>query len=290
MPPLSPETVAALRRLVQDHLLAYMVDCYGAGTLPAAEIDRLVRSGLLSPASADAMRRDFLEDAFLAGMVLARLEDARRSSSRYTLAELEAELVRNPIALSDTDRRALDWAREGAALNCRHLGERAAQGVEDVVWTYSEERRAADESEIRGATARAVEERRTPKWLRAELGRRIGAYEQDLDRIACTELQDAHNEGAARGVLHDHGPDALVVKIPNPKACSTCRALYLDGDGNPRTFTMAELIGNGTNVGRKRAEWRPVVGTTHPWCACFLRRLPPGFEFRDGVLLPIGAA
>lgn len=285
----SPEVLADLRRLVTDHLLGYLVDCYGHGAVPTAELDRLIQAGVVSTESAALLGADFLEDAFIAGMVLARLEDARRYESRYTLEELAAEIRRNPIALSQTDKEAIEWARQGAALNCRHLGERAVHGVEGVVWTFSEDVRASDEAEIRDATSQALEERRTAKWLRGELGRRIGAYEQDLDRIATTEIQDAHNEGAARQIVKAHGPEATACKIPNPKACSSCRSLYLDGEGNPKVFTMAALIANGTNVGRKRAEWLPVVGTTHPWCACFLRRMPPGFEFRDGVLMPIGA-
>lgn len=286
---ISSATMAELRRLVQDHLLGYMVDCYGPGTLPRTEIERLVGLGIIDAAAGEQIKQDFLEDAFVAAMVIARLEDAGRSASRYSAAELEAEIKRNPIALSETDKRAVEWARQGAALNCRHLGERAAQAAEDVTWTYNEAQRAADEASIRDATAQAVDERRTAKWLRGELGRRLDMYEQDLDRIACTELQDAHNEGAARGILNKHGDDAIVCKIPNPKACGTCRKLYLDGEGNPKLFKLADLVANGTNVGRRREDWLPVVGTTHPWCACVLRRVPPGFEFQDGVLMPIGS-
>lgn len=287
------ETLAELRRRVQDHLMGYMVDCYGPSTLPRMEIERLVGLGIIDAASGEQLKADFLEDAFVAGMVVARLDDARLTISRpgtsYTSEQIAQELQRNPIALSEADKRAVEWARTGAALNCRHLGERAAQAAEDVAWTYSEAQRAADETQIREGTAQAVDERRTAKWLRGELGRRLGMYEQDLDRIACTELQDSHNEGAARGILAKHGDNAVVCKIPNPKACGKCRELYVDDDGNPKLFQLATLIANGTNVGRRKEEWLPVVGTTHPWCACVLRRVPSGFEFQGGVLVPIGA-
>ncbi len=284
----SAATIIELRKRIADHFLGYLVDVYGPATVPQADLDRLVLLGIIDEAAAREIGRDYLHDAFIAGMLAARLGDVGLTITGYTAAEIEAELLRNPIILSEKDKEALEWARQGAALNCRHLGERATSVGESVVWTFNEDQRAHDEAQIRESTAQAKAERRSPGWLRGELGRRLDMYEQDLDRIACTELQDAECEGAARGILNKHGADASVVKIPNPKACAKCRELYIGDDGNPKVFRLADLVANGTNVGRKREDWLPVVGTTHPWCACFLRRLPPGFEFKDGIIVPIG--
>lgn len=60
--------------------------------------------------------------------------------------------------------------------------------------------------------------------------------------------------------------------------CNHCRRLYVGPDGAPRIFRLAELEANGSNVGRKVGEWRPVVGPTHPHC------LPP----ETLVLTPTG--
>lgn len=284
----SAATVAELRRRISDHFMGYLVDVYGPATVPQPDLDRLVLLGIIDAEAASAIRRDYLEDAFIAGMLAARLSDVGLTVTGYSEAEIAAELLREPIILSAKDREAIEWARQGAAQNARHLGERAVQMGESVVTTYNEEQRAIDEAEIKDATAEAKAGRRGAKWLRGELGRRLDMYEQDLDRIASTELQDVENEGAARGILNKHGGDASVCKIPNPKACQKCRELYVDGDGNPKVFRLVDLIANGTNVGRKREDWLAVVGTTHPWCACVLRRIPPGMEWVDGVLMPIG--
>ncbi len=55
--------------------------------------------------------------------------------------------------------------------------------------------------------------------------------------------------------------------------CPDCRRLFLE-DGAPRVFPLSELRANGTNVGVKRANWKPVLGPVHPWC------LPEGQQVR----------
>lgn len=50
--------------------------------------------------------------------------------------------------------------------------------------------------------------------------------------------------------------------------CPDCVRLHLTaGPGSPpRIFKLSELQANGTNVGKKRAAWKAVIGPVHPWC------------------------
>ena len=36
-------------------------------------------------------------------------------------------------------------------------------------------------------------------------------------------------------------------------------------------------MGNGTNIGVKVKDWKPVIGATHPWCNCDLEYVPFGY-------------
>lgn len=65
--------------------------------------------------------------------------------------------------------------------------------------------------------------------------------------------------------------------------CRHCISLYLTGGigSRPRIFTVAELLANGTNIGRKSKDWKPVLGTVHPFCRCDLRFIPPGYEWDE---------
>lgn len=49
----------------------------------------------------------------------------------------------------------------------------------------------------------------------------------------------------------------------------------------PKVFKLSELISNGTNIGRKVNEWKPTVGSTHPWCRCLLRYLPDDYDWSN---------
>ena len=56
--------------------------------------------------------------------------------------------------------------------------------------------------------------------------------------------------------------------------CQHCIRLYLTaGIGSePKIFTIGELIGNGTNIGRKAKDWKPtILFPIHPWCRCLAR-------------------
>lgn len=60
--------------------------------------------------------------------------------------------------------------------------------------------------------------------------------------------------------------------------CKHCLRLHIGPDGHPRLFRLSTLENAGTNVGVKAANWKAVVGTTHPHCH------PEG----TGILTPEG--
>jgi len=86
-------------------------------------------------------------------------------------------------------------------------------------------------------------------------------------------------------ILEQHGPKQLVYKMPLPTACAQCKHLYLEEDGTPRIFDLAELVGNGMNIGRKahpvrsgevvpggredgQETLKAVAGLVHNFCQC----------------------
>lgn len=63
--------------------------------------------------------------------------------------------------------------------------------------------------------------------------------------------------------------------INDGKLCGWCSSFYTNKDGSPKIYTMQELAANGTNDGRPKSEWKPVLGSTHPRCRCQLHYLNP---------------
>lgn len=62
------------------------------------------------------------------------------------------------------------------------------------------------------------------------------------------------------------------------RLCSWCSSFYTDKNGKPKVYSLQELAENGTNDGKPKSEWKPVVGSTHPRCRCQLHHLLPKEE------------
>ena len=87
----------------------------------------------------------------------------------------------------------------------------------------------------------------------------------------------------------DLEPSPYVARVPGPDACKHCQRLFLNSEGYPIIFTAEELEENGTNKGRKSAEWRPTLGAMHPHCKCVTVSVPPGmYVSPEGDLIPGG--
>lgn len=85
-----------------------------------------------------------------------------------------------------------------------------------------------------------------------------------------TEYQGVFNMGRVQSYMREgDGPNTLIYFDVYPAACRHCIRLYLTaGIGSePKLFTAEELIGNGTNIGRRVADWKPTIITAvHPFC------------------------
>jgi hypothetical protein len=218
--------------------------------------------------------RDFISLAFERGTTHAKKGDDKLA---------KAEPARSGL------KRTLDWIRRRAAKYITGLGNRLGHSFETLAIDTEHQTREELRGRIAGAVSAAVHGRKTVKQLASSLGHETEDWSRDLLRIARTEMQQAHQSGWAAHFSATTGPATRVAKRLDAGACKDCRRLYLDSDGTPRIFLLSDLQANGTNVGKKRGQWLPVVGPVHPNCHCTLVRVPPGFGFDDqGRMVPAG--
>jgi hypothetical protein len=92
-------------------------------------------------------------------------------------------------------------------------------------------------------------------------------------------MHDAFTRGKLEGIVRKYGDTAYVYVEVLPDACDHCKGLYHKSDGTPIIFMIRQLLGNGTNIGRKSKQWKPVVPPLHPWCRCELFYVPAGYEW-----------
>lgn len=188
--------------------------------------------------------------------------------------------------LTRSERLALEYANNRAGQYITGLTDRVAKEIHGLTVAEGEVLR----SRYRDGVTAAIANREAWGSVKSKIGHATGEWSRDLDRVVATEMHEAYQQGKAGELMELHGETANVFKQPSGDACPDCLRLHIDrATGNPIVFKLADLASNGTNVGRKRAEWQPVIGTIHPWCSCELTHMPAGWAFdEDGSMVPEG--
>lgn len=107
------------------------------------------------------------------------------------------------------------------------------------------------------------------KQIANEISHKTGDWSRDFDRITQFISQTAFEQGKAVAIQRRSGKeDPLVYKQVYQGACKHCIRLYLsEGLGSqPIIFKLSQLKKNGTNIGVKSSDWKPVIGPLHPYC------------------------
>lgn len=162
--------------------------------------------------------------------------------------------------LTPAERRALQAAKERAAVYVTDISDKARTRVQELVTIAID--RGWDKDRLTESLERG--------WTHST--RRWRA-------VATTELQGAYNEGTVVHAIDTHGAAARVARVPEAGACEKCLELFLDAEGRPRIWDVAELVANGSNVGRKRDEWKATVWPIHTNGKCGTVMVSPGQEF-----------
>lgn len=186
----------------------------------------------------------------------------------------------------------LNKKEKGALLNLKHqtysdiknLTSKMRTGVrEKLVFADKLKNEVKHSKTVTDAAKKTIEHRRGVTYMVSELGDLTKQWDKDLGRIADYVLHSAFDEGRAAGFEKKNGVEAVVYKDVYPGACAHCIKAYLEGGigSTPKLFSLSDLKANGTNIGRKAADWKPVVGPLHPWCRCTLEATPFGFTLAD---------
>lgn len=313
----SESVMQAVAEILAKHHRAVAAAIYGKEALAQADWDLAVKLGLVN---ASATGETLNSQVYRFGMLLAHMDQAERQS-RYgdSPAKWLEEIERNPLPMTTTEASAAKYASHKAAQYVVGLGRRASATIGTSL--INEDARLSSEfrESIRDAVAanfgdddaqqrlaaRGVKQglpddffenafRGSTKRLRSDLGHLTQQWARDLERIARTETTEAWNQGQVdewdrmsleTAEATEKPPvEPLVYRVPSPTACSDCLRLYTASpSGGPiRIFRLSDLQGNGTNYKLKRADWKPIVGATHPYCVCDIQSLP------TYVRMPVG--
>jgi len=295
----NPEHLREIRRIVNDYHLAFIATQVGGEYVDAADIQRLIDSGVLpqdmkasyqaepgetAPPSAQA-----IADAYNYGISMGR--DPQLRGQAATLGVDPWRTKYGDPTLSTQEQAARTWASGNAANTIVGLGNRVGDDFSTIAVEADAVLRAKYQADVRDELDMNIERQESWRKLASDLGHRTQDWARDFKRISATEKQSAMQQGLTAGLIEREGdPDEInVAKQPSPGACPRCVALhYTSGEGSPlRIFKLSELQANGTNVGKKQSAWQATIGPIHPWCSCELIHVPNGWGFNeDGDLMP----
>ncbi len=121
------------------------------------------------------------------------------------------------------------------------------------------------------------------KHLGEELHGKVDNWRHRWSTIVRTELSRASNWGAVDAILHnnpDREPEDIHVFKAGPNdgdTCPACRKFWFTPDGKFKVYKLSELMANGTNIGKKGADWLATIDPTHPHCRHLMVEMRPGY-------------
>jgi hypothetical protein len=201
-----------------------------------------------------------------------------KNTSTLTYSDLLKYLKNHQYEpLNALEEETLQLSQQSTYSHLKNLEARGHDAIGNVL------NRAQYESIVGEAISEGISKRQTTQQVVSQIGRLTGDWNRDLGRIAETEMQSLYNLGRLNRIIAEYGNDAWVYKQTYPQACRHCIALHLThGIGSkPILFHPMELIRNGTNIGRKVADWKATVDAEHPFCRCELMVVLPGMVWSE---------
>ena len=240
-------------------------------------------------AVAMSSEKKLVQNAFLFGRLYQAVEKGKSFDEVMKLA-LEMPLIKPDVhAIAVAEQQTANFITAFGDGLSKEFGQAASARNREIVRKMAIDYHG---HELKREGGRLVD-----NWqgFSSELATKFQDHERDWDKIAFYELGDARRQGQGMELLETFGPDQLVYKMPLPTACEQCIHLYVNPDGTPKLFKLAEMLKHGNNIGRKpypvssgmvssnsrvdgAETLKPVAGLVHPWCSCMGPYAYTGYE------------
>lgn len=270
--------IELLKKIISEHMNVIMQLTTGdGGKMPSP--DMLKKLGLPKEVT------DLITDSYKYGKA-----SVISGKSLEKMSEKDVKKLTDSLKLTPAQRKSIEYAQINAQVHLDSLKARITSSVislavQDQTNMYQTIQQVIPEAMADG----------TPRYkVIQQLREMSGDWERDWHRVAHTEMWNAKCTGEAQAMLDGESPltskgkETRVFKRPAPNACPSCKRLYLEkGTNKPIVWKLSDLVANGTNYGKKQADWKAVVGTIHPNCLCPLSVLPDDYHLDDdGIMQP----
>ena len=123
------------------------------------------------------------------------------------------------------------------------------------------------ETAIREELTEGVLKRKSVQSIVSSLGHRLDEWNQDWGRIVATEMENIFQIGIAQMIMKSTVSMQKYIRkcFPVLAGCALMLTQRLVQAPKPVIFDLSELIANGTNIGKKSKDWKPVLTNIHPF-------------------------
>ena len=291
--------IEELRRIATLHKVWLSYALLGKEAISSKEFEDLKKYGKL-PLDTSL---NLVKNSYILGRLSLLLKKAEYKDLALDDVVEQAESAK----LTSLEKFAIEHAIFGAAEGIKGLGDDIVRGafaeLSNTLETSVTE--ASIRNIIRDETAIAILQKKSANKLASTLVSKLQTdWRRPWKRVAETELHKAKTLGAAQTIINkvgmfegSEGVNSKVSIVPNPDRCEDCSKHYLDKNGNPKTFTLKDLLDAGSNAGpgvsHKRdadgthAGWNSTLPPLHPTCGCRLVYIPDGMEWKSGKLVVV---
>lgn len=265
---LTPDQVNQVLELLDRQLLFFASKTLGSHVLTDQEKSVLADHGIDYNRVYDPTK-DVVELNFHLGLLSNILSQTQAKNLEYN------DLVKyiqsgQHIALSERERATIDSLKMQSMADIRSHRGKIFQDINNVVNNELGNLKADQQEFIRETILQGTRERKSRKIIAREIAKLTGDWSRNFDKSVQYISHTALNEGRAAMMERRYGQEAKVYFQVQQDACDHCIKHYLTaGAGSePKVFTLKELQQNGSNIGRKQSEWRPVLHALHIHCRC----------------------
>lgn len=278
---LSADQVHTIIELIERQVIFFAGSTLGPGVLSDHDKEILKRNGV-DPVKIYDSNKDPIVQNFHFGILSSVLGEAELQS--MTFEELAKYVASGQnIPLSERELATIESIKMQSLSDIKSNAGRIFQDINNVVAKELYTTRANQEQFIRNKVIEGASARQSRKNIAREIAKLVGDWSRNFDKSVQYIAHSALNEGRAALAERRYGDnnEAKVYFQVQVDACDHCVKHYLtNGAGSePKIFAIRELQINGSNIGRKVAEWKPSIHALHPACRCLLTEYIPGTEW-----------
>lgn len=294
---LNPQQIQTLFELLQRQLVFFAGKTLGPDFLTDAD-KIILKQYNIDPTKVYSPTADLVTSNFVLGILSQALGDAKVQQLSYH--ELTKYLVSGQhVPLNAREKATINSVKQQSLSDIRGSLGRIFIDVNRVVRGEHATARANQEEFLQEQIVEGLSARKSRQEIARELNRLTGDWKRDFRKSVAYVSHTALNEGRAALIERRYEGQPKEAKVwfqVQPDSCPKCAELYLTaGPGSePKVFPLRELQANGTNIGRKQADWKATLGPIHVFCRCVCHEYVPGqvwqrgrFGWPDGLRTPV---